>query len=348
MPLVGVAASVALAFGVSFVMHNGSGMATGTNTEIATLTTSPAQSIDENYMQNSTNDPEISRSQNTTAKHRNKKDVKQAEDHSSWFSLRMDNTTNSKSTAHANRSMAAYKSLMNEDQPVNKKKKSVVATPGYYTFNDEPQNAKTPKVAINISGGVNYGSQTSGYTVGASARRMINDKVFIEGDIAFTGSNNTQKTLYLEKVSSASNTIPSGLMRGGSVAKNSSGSSSGNTPDQEGILKTEDQQYTLYYAQVTPSIGYKIVKKLSVAAGPDFQQMVVDNRPAQSTVDPGNLQVAPVFDIGLMGKTEYAVTKNLKAAVYYREGINNIITPMNKYIDRNYIQFQVKCAIFNK
>ena len=34
--------------------------------------------------------------------------------------------------------------------------------------------------------------------------------------------------------------------------------------------------------------------------------------------------------------------------VLYRKGINNILTPMGKYIDRDYVQFQVRCTIFNK
>lgn len=82
--------------------------------------------------------------------------------------------------------------------------------------------------------------------------------------------------------------------------------------------------------------------------GPDFQKMLVDNRPATSTVDRGNLQVAPTFDVGFIGKTEYALTQRVKAAVSYRKGINSVITTSNKYIDRDYLQFQMRCTIFNK
>jgi len=120
------------------------------------------------------------------------------------------------------------------------------------------------------------------------------------------------------------------------------------TPQFTTVTKDYNVSYAVSYAQVTPSIGYKIMKKMSIAAGPDFQQMLADNRPAQSTTDRRTIQEAALFDVGFIGKTEYSVTKNVKAAVSYRKGINTIITPTDKYLDRDYLQFQVRCAIFNK
>jgi hypothetical protein len=76
--------------------------------------------------------------------------------------------------------------------------------------------------------------------------------------------------------------------------------------------------------------------------------MLVDNRPATSEVDRGNLQVAPSFDVGFVGKTEYALTQRVKAAVSYRKGINGVINPSDKFIDRDYVQFQMRCTIFNR
>jgi len=87
---------------------------------------------------------------------------------------------------------------------------------------------------------------------------------------------------------------------------------------------------------------------MSIAAGPDFQQMLVDNRPAASETDRGTIQVAPTFDVGFVGKTEYAVTQRVKAGVSYRKGINGVISMSDKYIDRDYIQFQMRCTIFNR
>jgi hypothetical protein len=60
------------------------------------------------------------------------------------------------------------------------------------------------------------------------------------------------------------------------------------------------------------------------------------------------VEVMPLFDVGVVGKTEYALTKHVKAAVAYRKGINNVLTPMDKYIDRDYLQVQVRYSIFNR
>src|SRR5205823_3875164 len=101
---------------------------------------------------------------------------------------------------------------------------------------------------------------------------------------------------------------------------------------------TANQVYNQSYLQMTPAIGYRLFKKLTVGIGPDFQQALVDNRPSPPTLDRDNIQQAPLFDIGFVGKTEFAFSPKLKAAVCYREGINNIITPMNRYTERNYVQ----------
>lgn len=194
------------------------------------------------------------------------------------------------------------------------------------------------------------GSMNSGYTAGATIRRMINEKVYVEGDIAFTTSSNTQsKQFAVTEGANGGGGIAAGK-QGFTAAKNANVESSKTsiTTAPAEIIKTQNVSYDLYYAQLTPSIGCKIMKKLSVGAGPDFQKALVDNRPAPSTVDRGTIQEAPLFDVGMMGKTEYALNKRVQAAVLYRKGINNILTPMGKYIDRDYVQFQVRCTIFNK
>ena len=174
---------------------------------------------------------------------------------------------------------------------------------------------------------------------------MVNDKLFVEGDVAFIGTTNTQQTEYMSATQASNHLISTARMVN---SKNTNVEAKPTVAVNQGVIKTESESYNLYYAQITPSLGYKLMKRMSVGLGPDFQQMLVDNRPAPSDVDRGTLKEVPTFDVGFMGKTEYAVTRNIKAAVYYREGINNIITPTGKYIDRNYVQFQVKCAIFNK
>lgn len=359
MPLVGMAASVAFAIGVPKVLQEGShsyksmyAMLSGSNT--------PADNVDRAQI----SEPAVV----AAVQHNDRRaaHTQAPEDISSWFNIRLDNVVTTPKHTKARKAqvdpnvllMAAstpvsaerYMDLENNNAPeaANKKKK-VVSKAGYYTFNEKEAERKPVKTAIMLSGGVNYGGTSSGYLVGASARHMVNDKVYVEGDVAFVGTSNSQQTQYLETVPQQAHAMTRNSTARGVNAKNTTTDAKAtSTVVNQTYVKTENESYNLYYAQITPSLGYKLMKRMSVGVGPDFQQMLVDNRPAPSDVERGTLKEVPMFDIGFMGKTEYAVTRNIKAAVYYREGINNVITPTGKYIDRNYVQFQVKCAIFNK
>ena len=226
-------------------------------------------------------------------------------------------------------------------------KKAIVAAQGYNTFKpevmDEVKKA-APKLSVILSGGINKGAQNNGYMAGATIRRMVSDKVFFEGDVAFASGSNSQsrRDEVQVPVSNGATKTSAGKTSSPDAAKSIA------APQFTTVTKDYNVSYAVSYAQVTPSIGYKIMKKMSIAAGPDFQQMLADNRPAQSTTDRRTIQEAALFDVGFIGKTEYSVTRNVKAAVSYRKGINTIITPTDKYLDRDYLQFQVRCAIFNK
>lgn len=241
--------------------------------------------------------------------------------------------------------------------PDARKKELAVNEPeALRTFRREEKRQHKPiNLSFIVAGGVYQGHNNSGYMAGATVRKMLNDKVYIEGDIALASSDNIQQTMYMDY--SGSGTVPAGATSGATAARSTSAgkvssvTESDNTPGSNGpvgVAKMRDVAYNLYYAQVTPSIGYKVMKRMSIGAGPDFQQMLVDNRPQQSEVDRGTLQVVPTFDVGFIGKTEYALTQRVKAGVSYRKGINSVITMSDKYIDRDYIQFQMRCTIFNR
>lgn len=225
------------------------------------------------------------------------------------------------------------------------------------TFRNETHVQHKPiNLSVIVAGGVYQGHNNSGYMAGATVRKMISDRVYVEGDVAFATSDNIQRTMYMDYSNNGS--MPASGASGATAARPTSGAEkiSSKTdadnapivPAPTGVAKMRDVSYNLYYAQVTPSIGYKIMKRMSVGMGPDFQQMLVDNRPEQSAVDRGTLQVVPTFDVGVVGKTEYALTQRVKAGVSYRKGINSVITMGDKYIDRDYIQFQMRCTIFNR
>lgn len=342
MPLAGVAASVALALGISAMWRQA---ATG-NAGVAEF----AQSFHYEHKQ-PLQDPQGAiqyatdavMQKDKTIAHKNKKAIHTLNAHNKdeEFGINLQNALTFRQT----KADKKFNLLLQEEKITKKdKKKEVAVTPGYNTFNQEVTK-KAPKLTIFLSGGINQGNQNNGYVAGATIRRMVNDKVFIESDVAFASSNNTQTHTDMNPVNVYSK---------GPAAKTTETTGIPDAPQKPHLTyvpQAVTDNYNLSYAQVSPSIGVQIIKRLSVAAGPDFQQALADKRPAPAPVANQpfeNVAVMPLFDVGFIGKTEYSVTKKVKAQVSYRKGINNILTPMDKFIDRDYLQVQVRWAIFNK
>ncbi len=355
MPVAGIAASVALAMGVPALWQPAPVKEVVVNTEMPQTHNygqlRPVQdmpvAVSPVVTNNNTNTNKTTKP--NTVHYNAQKEVVKVE----TFSINIDN-------AIVSNTRVAHKKEINlltqKEIVVKDRNNTVAANEAHGTFKPTEEVKREPKVSIILSGGVSHGNQNSGYTAGATIRRMLNDKVYVESDVAFTSSTNTQTSEYLDQPGSGS---VAGSSYQGIAARTSAGAAAARTTAIEsnkpsevvapvGVIKDANQSYNLYYAQVTPSIGYKLIKRMSIGVGPDFQQMLVDNRPTQSTVDKRNIEVAPTFDVGLIGKTEYSLTKKVKAAVSYRKGINNVLTPMDKYIDRDYLQFQVKCTVFNR
>jgi hypothetical protein len=355
MPLAGVAASVALAVGVSPIMqwrdmrsaHATPHAKHATHHSIA-ATTSPAQagnSAGLNTVADHTDNTTAAGDNNTNAKKQHTAITQTAPER---FAINLDAAIGNNSGAHTKKSNFNLNSAVLQVKKENENKNALADKEGIHTFKPEAEIKKPSTFSVIISGGINHGSQSSGYAAGATVRKMINDKVYIESDVAFaTSTQTTAQYGYSMQVSGSS-----AAARPAAAARTTSTTTDGKAappiaPVWESF-ETTPQTYSLNYVQVTPSIGCKVMKKMSVGVGPDFQQMLADNRPAVNSYVTDNVKVAPTFDIGFVGKTEYNVTKTVKAAVSYRKGVNNILTPTDKYLDRDYLQFQVRCAIFNK
>lgn len=189
---------------------------------------------------------------------------------------------------------------------------------------EEIEHNYNRKLNISLAGGVNYGSANQGYLLGASARKDLGRKLYVEGDIAYINSNPA--------------TGPS--PRGASSFVN--GVSNVSAPAPNNNLSA------LNYLQMSPVVGYHIHKKIALGLGPDFQRLLQNNTSSAATVyTPEADKIAPGLDFGFIGKTEYSVSKRLKAGFLYREGMNNFISNTNKYFERNYFQVQVKYSLLN-
>ncbi len=177
-------------------------------------------------------------------------------------------------------------------------------------------------VNISVGGGVNYGTLNAGYALNAVADKRISNKMSIEVTMGYINNNSATVTSY-----GASNYGPSNgpTNNKGHIVSNTS---SNTTPTQ------------LNYLQFSPVAGYNVSKNISVGAGADLQRLLQDHETAVIYND--KEKVAPMTDIGLLLKTDYAVTTRLKGGVSYRIGANNLISAGNNYIDRNYMQVQLK------
>ena len=364
LPLAGMAASVALALGVTTLLRqqtdasNGAGMAkvqnaAGSQTHqdlpgssifnpASAQNEIPGQDATANSLANNTYSKTHNQQINTIVKKR-KNNITNEENDEDTYGIDLKNARPNTIAWQATKIDLTKE--VTKPAAQDKQAAAVAAIEAINTFKPEDTKPVKPsKLSIILSGGYNHGNQNSGYMAGGTIRRMLNDKVYIESDVALASTTNTQSTEYLVGQAPVSTAA-----RQASAARTTSiQATKPPVAEMQDILGQKNVSYDLYYAQVTPSIGYKVMKRMSVGVGPDFQQALADNRPAPSSVDRGNIQVAPLFDVGFVGKTEYALTKKVKAGIYYRKGVNNIITPMDKYIERDYLQFQVKYTIFNK
>lgn len=223
---------------------------------------------------------------------------------------------------------------------------------------DAGDEVKIAKTMLGISSGVNYGASISGYSIGATGKRMIGNKSYMEGDVAFVSNTSTQKSSYMPPSS-----IKQGLMTAKKTLQLRSTDGTGTVPTtppaatqkitEENYAYTapaspemKEDNYNLYYAQVSPCIGYNLSRQISIGVGGDVQHLLLNG--ATATDNTGAPKEISAFDIGFLGKTECALNKKIKAGLCYRQGVNNLINGSTRYLDRNYLQVQLKYMISKK
>jgi hypothetical protein len=89
---------------------------------------------------------------------------------------------------------------------------------------------------------------------------------------------------------------------------------------------------------------YSLTEKITLSGGADVQRLLQDH--TANVLYKGDEKIAPLVDLGISLRTEYAVFRFLKAGVSYRLGANNLVAPGNNYIDRSYLQVQVKYKLY--
>lgn len=360
MPVSGIAASVALAVGIA-PLFNHSGIQSGSKglaqaSQSSTQYVQPAQDAPVAHIATAitpTSPATLHYPKAVYKAQKPKVKTTRKPGREEEFAISYDNAVGNRSSHTRTAINLLDATVKPEDKVVAKKdkKKPLIIDEAMTTFKDDAVK-KPAKLSIIVSGGYNNGNHNNGYAAGATIRKAISEKVFIEGDVAFASSNIQQNVPYRDMYYKTTILTPGNngsSPQGKSSVVQTEGKPTSITTAVPGPEKNNVVSYNLAYVQISPSVSYRIVKRLSVGAGPDFQQVLSGTRPEKDATDiGGNFKTAPLFDVGMIGKTEFSVTKTLKAGLAYRKGINNVLTPMNKYIDRDYVQVQVKCAIFNK
>ncbi|HTN46031.1 MAG TPA: hypothetical protein VL098_06745 [Flavipsychrobacter sp.] len=190
--------------------------------------------------------------------------------------------------------------------------------------NDDPTK-RDGKASISLAGGFNYGSLNAGYAASVNAKKKIGRKLFVEGDLGFMQNQ--------QVVSSSMSTNGFNSVAGGGAAGRPA--------------KLEEKPNDIYYFQLSPSLGYQLHERISIGAGVDMQKLLdgsASDRPVVATED--GFKMIPLWDAGITGRTEYNISKRVKAGILYREGINNMFSGDKRYFERRYLQIQMKLKLF--
>jgi len=181
------------------------------------------------------------------------------------------------------------------------------------------------QTSIGVSGGVNYGSLSTGYSFGLSAKQDLGKDFFVDGTIAFMYNNNTTNM--------------------GDYAGKTSGRPALGAINMSSPAFSPSQN--LYYLQFNPSFGYQVLKEVAVSIGGDMQQMVsADNSIEKIKFTENGVETFPTLDFGLTGKAEFNVTPNIRTGVIFREGLSNLMNRNDiQYVNRRYFQVQFKYNI---
>ncbi len=193
---------------------------------------------------------------------------------------------------------------------------------------EDANGKKFRSTLLSVAGGYKYGTANMGYMVGINGRRSLGEKVFVEGDLAFANSRNAQVTTETSntnfdqvKTVAGKNTVGARALSRGEVIGN------------------------MYYLQVTPTVGYQVFRTMAVGAGADVQRMFRNEENTLYIMDGSEVKAIPQMDYGVVGKAEYSLTKTFKAGLQYRQGMNGVVAPDKNYLNRSYIQVQLKLGI---
>lgn len=227
-------------------------------------------------------------------------------------SLLQDSKTTGAIAAHKNSNPLPQSSSANPDPYFN----------SYTLLQQHPEG----RTSLAVGGGVNYGTFKTGVTFGISARQYIGKKVFVDGTVAMNINQGNDNTLHY------TGNVMSDLL-------------SGNNNTRSRPSGHFYQANDFYYIQINPTVGYKLSRKFSLSAGPDFQQLLRDGSNNAIMFLNDDVKIIPDMDMGVTGRAEFSITPNIQSGITYREGLNNFIRNNDNFLNRRYIQVQMRFTV---
>lgn len=195
------------------------------------------------------------------------------------------------------------------------------------------ENNSLPDFSLGVNAGIQYGNQQAGYSLALNARQNISDKFYVEGSVGMVFSDNSNQVIGLPTSISH---VPTSAIPVKNAMKRSAINHISNV--------------NTFYLEFSPSIGYRLFDFLSISTGPDIQHLMNYKQNENqfnfyAFQTDGTVGLIPNTDWGIKAQTELDLSKNLKAGLSYRQGLNNINnTSSMQKINRNYIQLQFKYA----
>lgn len=200
----------------------------------------------------------------------------------------------------------------------------------------EPNTINTRKVQLSFGGGLNHGSAGSGYMLSATASKRLNSKFYLEGDLAFVNNSTTNNITKSQKDMPAYSSENPGNQEGPKALT----TTNIKHPEQTVSINS----LNMYYVQLTPVLGYNVHKKMKLGMGADVQRMLQDKYKYVQDAE-GNIFDIPGIDLGFVGKAEYSISERISTSVSYREGFIDKLNTGRNYLDRDYLQVQLKYTI---
>ena len=187
-----------------------------------------------------------------------------------------------------------------------------------------------PKTVISLAGGVQYGSLNAGYAAAIHTYRRLSRHWYVAAEVGYL-SNRSSGT---EQVS----------RDGYDMLRNYGGTGlvpGGKSPELV-------PHPTLEYLTASPYIGYQITGALTTGAGIDVQRVLKQPGYEAVQIDKDDIRLLPATDFGVTMRLSYRLSKRLEAGIVYRQGVNNVLRSSQEYLDRQYVQVQLKLPLIKR